>query len=135
MTDNAIADTSNWYSEDAATFGDRLAGARQVAGLDQAGLARRLGVKLKTLQKWENDLAEPRANRLSMMSGLLNVSLRWLLTGEGDGLSGPPDPEGRSANLPEIMTEIRMIRSEMVRSAERLGRLEKRLRASQPGDV
>jgi transcriptional regulator with XRE-family HTH domain len=37
--------------------------------MSQADLARKLGVKLKTdPQNWENDLAEPRANKLQMLS-------------------------------------------------------------------
>ena len=30
--------------------------------------------------------SEPRANRLSMLAGLLGVSVMWLLHGEGDGV-------------------------------------------------
>lgn len=40
----------DWYSADTATFGDRLAGARDAAGLDQRGLADKLGVKLAVIQ-------------------------------------------------------------------------------------
>ena len=79
-----------WYGEDVATFGDRLAAARHYAGLEQGEFARRLGVKLATARGWEDDLNEPRANKLQMMAGLLNVSVVWLLTGEGEGVSGAP---------------------------------------------
>lgn len=37
-------------------------------------------------------MTEPRANKLSTVSGLLNVSLRWLLMAEGDGPEAPPTP-------------------------------------------
>ena len=30
----------NWYAEEAATFGDRLAGAREASGMTQAQLAK-----------------------------------------------------------------------------------------------
>ncbi len=79
----------NWYGADVATFGDRLAGAREAAGLTQEALAERLGVRLTTLRNWEEDLAEPRGNRLQMLAGMLNVSLGWLLMAEGDGLDTP----------------------------------------------
>ena len=79
-----------WFDPDATTFGDRVAGARERAGMTQAEMAKRLGVKLKTLKGWEDDLSEPRANKLSMMAGLLNVSLLWLLSGEGEAPMGPP---------------------------------------------
>ena len=123
--------TTDWFGPDAATFGDRLAGARENAGMTQAQMAERLGVELATLQAWENDMAEPRANRLSMMAGLLNVSMTWLMNGTGDGLDSPLPYSDQSDGTKDILLEIRAIRSEMIRSAERLGRLEKRLRASQ----
>ncbi|MGK7755610.1 MULTISPECIES: helix-turn-helix domain-containing protein [unclassified Roseovarius] len=117
----------NWYDPEATTFGDRLAGAREAAGMTQKEMAQRLGVKLKTLQGWEDDISEPRANKLSTVSGLLNVSLRWLLMAEGDGPEAPADIEA-NADVTAMMTEIRALRTQIVGTAERLGRLEKTLR-------
>jgi transcriptional regulator with XRE-family HTH domain len=118
----------DWYGPDAATFGDRVAGAREVAAMTQAQLARRLGVKKATLLGWEQDLSEPRANKLSMMAGVLNVSMAWLITGEGDGMSQPDDEIIVSGDFSEILSELREIRSDMRTSAERTARLEKKLR-------
>ena len=123
-----MTDGNDWYSDRSATFGDRLAGARQAAGMTQSQLAKRLGVKVKTLRSWEEDLAEPRANRLSMLSGLLAVSLSWLLTGEGDGLDGPVEQDMVPADITEIMVELRQMKAEMMRTTDQIGRLEKRLR-------
>lgn len=97
--------------------------------MTQAELAKRLGVKLKTLKGWENDLSEPRANKLSMMAGLLNVSLLWLLSGEGEGPDGPGEDRELSRDVTEMLTEIRDIRTHLVQYTDRLGRLEKTLRA------
>lgn len=115
----------DWYSEDSATFGDRVAAAREAIGMSEEELAKRLGVRLKTIQGWEQDLSEPRANKLQMLAGVLNVSFRWLLTGEGVGVDAPLPPvnEGVSG----ILTEMRQLRAEMSRNAERLGKLEKQL--------
>lgn len=121
------ADT-DWYSEEQATFGDRLAGARDAAGLTQKDLARRLGVKLGTLRNWEDDLNEPRANKLQMASGLLGVSLTWLLTGTGDGPDQPEDNAPMPDDARAILNEMRRMRTEMQAGAARLGQLEKRLR-------
>lgn len=115
----------NWFAEDAATFGDRLAAARGAQGMTQKALARRLGVSLKTLEGWENDLREPRANRLQMLAGVLDVSISWLLTGEGQGVGA--DSEAGPVRMSELLHEMRMLRSEMQRSVARLGVLEKRL--------
>ncbi|WP_111731807.1 helix-turn-helix domain-containing protein [Roseovarius amoyensis] len=120
--------TDGWFDPDATTFGDRVAGARERAGMSQSELAKRLGVKLKTLKGWENDLSEPRANKLSMMAGLLNVSLLWLLSGEGDGPTSPEDEGELSRDVADLLTEIRDIRAQLSRSTDRLGRLEKSLR-------
>ena len=120
----------NWYSEDAATFGDRVAAAREAAGMTQAQLARRMGIKLGTLQSWEQDLNEPRANKMQMMAGLLNVSLMWLLNGEGDGLDGPPEEEDIAPEVSALLGEMRELRTQIKSSGDKLARLEKRLRAA-----
>ncbi|MHA6326769.1 helix-turn-helix domain-containing protein [Roseivivax sp. CAU 1753] len=118
----------DWYGPEAATFGDRVSAAREAAGMTADSLARRLGVKLKTLQNWENDLSEPRANKLSMMSGLLNVSMIWLLTGEGEGVSVQESDSAAPMDLRDAINELRAIRTDMKALAERAGQLEKRLR-------
>ena len=123
-----MSDTeTSWFAEEAATFGDRVAGAREAVGLSQEDLARRLGVKLKTVQGWENDLSEPRANKLQMLAGVLNVSIMWLLTGEGQGLDAPDD-SAIDQDVTALLAEIRQIKVHLGRTAEQLGRLEKRLR-------
>lgn len=119
---------TDWYGPEAATFGDRVAGAREAADMTQAQLARRLGVKKTTVRGWEEDLSEPRANKLSMMAGLLNVSIMWLLTGEGEGTASPAVETTEAQDLSAILAELRAIRSEMRANAERAARLEKRLR-------
>ena len=57
--------------------------------MTQADLASGIGVKLKTVRAGKTTWREPRANKLQMVAGLLNVSMRWLLTGEGDGSRTP----------------------------------------------
>lgn len=119
---------TDWFGPETATFGDRVAGAREHAGMTQSQLARRLGIKKATMLAWEEDLSEPRANKLSMMAGLLNVSIMWLLTGEGDGMPAPPDETGSTPDFSEILAELRAIRTDMRANAERTARLEKKLR-------
>lgn len=118
----------NWYGPEAATFGDRMAGAREAADMTQAQLARRLGVKKTSLMSWEQDLSEPRANRLSMLSGLLNVSMTWLLTGEGDDLSEPTPEDEANPDIAAVLSELRAVHTEQRGLAERAARLEKSLR-------
>ncbi len=125
-----MTDDTGWFSEEAATFGDRLAGAREAAGLNQETLAAKIGVKPSVIVGWENDLKEPRANRLQMLSGILGVSLSWLLTGQGEGPDAPDDTAPVSTDLLDLLAEMRLLRAQMVGSGEKLGQLEKRLRAA-----
>jgi transcriptional regulator with XRE-family HTH domain len=122
---------SDWYDPEATTFGDRLTGAREAAGLSQAELAKRLGVKVKTLRAWEGDQSEPRANRLSILCGILGVSLIWLLTGDGGVAWAEPAEDGDG----QLLEEIGAMRREAGALAERLALLEGRLRARLAGDA
>ncbi|MCC5955694.1 MAG: helix-turn-helix domain-containing protein [Natronohydrobacter sp.] len=126
MTETTEA--QDWYSGEYATFGDRLTAAREAQGLGAPELARRLGVKLKTIEAWENDTSEPRANKLQMVAGLLNVSIRWLLTGEGDGVSEPASVEEMEADAKAVLRDIQQMRQQMTSLATRMGMAEKRLR-------
>src|SRR6187200_2765177 len=109
------------YSDAVATFGDRLVAAREAAGMTQAELARRIGVRRQTLAGWEDDQAEPRANRLQMLAGMLNVSMIWLMSGQG---AAPPAsaPPKSGAAVAACLHDLRRLRSEHGRMAERLGR-------------
>jgi transcriptional regulator with XRE-family HTH domain len=117
-----------WFDPEIATFGDRLAGAREATGLTQPDLARTLGVRLKTLQQWEEDQSEPRANRLQMLAGMLNVSLTWLLTGEGDGLNAPVEGHSSQVHLRSVLTDLTRLKAQAVDLSGDIGRLEGRLR-------
>ncbi len=66
------------------TLGGRITLARESANLTDQQLSRRIGVLLKTVRNWETDRSEPRGNKLTMLSGVLGVSLGWLVSGEDD---------------------------------------------------
>ena len=124
---------TDWFAEDQTTFGDRLAGAREATGMSQKALASRIGVRLSVVRKWEEDRSEPRANRLQMLSGILGVSLSWLITGQGDGPDMPDDLEALPADVLSALAEIRAVRAQMSGAAERLAQIEKALRAQLGG--
>ncbi|WP_298675777.1 helix-turn-helix transcriptional regulator [uncultured Lentibacter sp.] len=120
--------SKGWFDPETSTFGDRVAGAREAAGMSQKQLAKRLGVKIVTLRNWENDMAEPRANKLSMLAGLLNVSMMWLLDGSGEGVDPEQHVTREEKDMNEILAEIVDLKSRALRTANRLGALEKKLR-------
>ena len=122
-TADAARSKDDWFDPETTTFGDRVAGAREEAGMTQTALAHRLGVKVSTLRAWEEDRSEPRANRVSTLAGMLNVSLVWLMTGEGQGASAPAEDDGH------LLRELERARREAQALGERLASLETQLRA------
>lgn len=67
----------------AETLGARIGKARKAMGLSVRQLATRMSVKPSTVEKWEQDQSQPRANKLLMLAGVLGVPVLWLLDGEG----------------------------------------------------
>jgi len=118
-----------YYGEDVATLGDRIVAAREAMEFSPEDLSCRLGVKLNTVQSWEGDHAEPRGNKAQMLSGVLGVSITWLLTGEGDGVPEPRTDDGTPALLKDVLDDMRNLKSDISQSARKLNSLEKRLRA------
>ncbi len=125
-----IADLTADFSDVASTFGDRIAVARDSIGMTQQQLARRLGIKLQTLRNWEEDRSEPRANKLQMLAGMLNVSIIWLMSGAGEGpATGLAEDVDGESDLDVLLAEMREIRLAQTTLSARFGKLEKRMRA------
>ena len=120
----------DWYGPDRATFGDRLVAAREKANLSQQDLAKRLGVKNSTIKSCENDNSEPRANRLSMLAGLLNVSITWLISAEGSGVAAPEKSDEMSDHLQDSLKELTALRVNLLKNVDKINNIEKKLRAS-----
>jgi HTH-type transcriptional regulator, cell division transcriptional repressor len=119
------------YSDNTSTFGDRMTLAREALGLDQESLAEKLGVKLKTLCNWEENRAEPRANRLQMLAGVLNVSMVWLMSGQGNQPDFVSDETHRVVE--ECLIELQSLQAEQRQMAERIHHVERRLRLAFDG--
>jgi transcriptional regulator with XRE-family HTH domain len=68
------------------TLADRLRGVLEQRGLSQTQAAERAGIPLATLNKWihQSDKApNPSAENLVALKEAFNVSVDWLVTGEG----------------------------------------------------
>jgi hypothetical protein len=63
-----------------------------------------------------------------MLSGMLGVSLVWLMTGEGEGPEEPTTLQTDDADIAVILGQMRKLRTEMTKAAQDMGRLEKQLR-------
>lgn len=64
------------------TFGERLTYIRQRRGLTQTEVARRTGVSRVTICGYEKDRREPTLFNAVALAEVLNVSLKYLATGE-----------------------------------------------------
>jgi len=133
---DSSSDDDGYFSDRSSTFGDRVAAGRRAVGLTQQALARNLGIKLKTLRAWEDDMSEPRANKLQMLAGVLGVSLIWLLTGSGDGVDDPTvAPDGViavNANTASgLLADLRAVRADHAALGQKLARLEAQMQAAQ----
>lgn len=117
------------YGDEQATLGDRIALGREYAGLSVEALAEKIGVTPTTLEEWEYDQSAPRANRLLMLAGVLNVSLIWLMSGDGEGAGDEGEAQDDETTPAAILRALRQLRIDQVRLAERAGRLERKLRA------
>ena len=124
-----MIDDLDWYGPETATFGDRLSAAIEKSGMTQKLVAKRLGIKVSTLKSWEQDISEPRANRLSMLAGLLGVSIMWLLHGEGDGVEHSDDETQVTPEINDLLFEVRALQTGLLSSADKLAKLEKQLRS------
>ena len=118
-----MPDTTTIYSDipDNDTLGGRLSRARDASGLSAAQLARRIGVRTNTIQAWESDRSQPRANRLSMLAGVLGVSLSWLLHGVGTAPS-EDDANTRAESMALQLDRLKRLHAEtaqVIRQIER----------------
>lgn len=116
------------FSDEVATFGDRLTYAREAAGLSADELAARAGVRPSIIRAWEEDRREPRGNQLQLLSGMLNVSMRWLLTGAGDQDQAPRDAGTGAEDLRALVAEMAELKAESLALARKMGQLEQKLR-------
>lgn len=125
-----MSDTANIFDHepDFDTFGGRLQRAREAADLSVKDLAWRLGVMIKTVQGWECDRAQPSSHRLTTLSGMMNVSLSWLLHGVGNGPS-----DGRYSVMPtdvdKQLTELRHLHAQ---TGQLIGRIQSDLDRLKP---
>jgi transcriptional regulator with XRE-family HTH domain len=108
---------------DMDTMGGRLSRALDAAGLTARDIAWRLGVKVATVNAWERDRSQPATHRLTMLSGLLNVSISWLLHGVG---TSPAEPAER-LNAEKVAGQLERLTSLHEETGELIGRITEEL--------
>ena len=73
-----------------SALADRIRAARENKELDQAKLAARVDVAVRTLQRWEKGEQVPDSNYLMRLVKYTGVRAEWLLTGEGEMYASLP---------------------------------------------
>jgi len=111
--------------EPTAGIGARITQARQAKNYSLNKLATALGVHADTLADWEHNRTEPRAQKLMLLAGVLNVNMAWLLEGSDEFA---PDPASPAAQRAAVKGEIAEIRRSLNGLADRLEALEGRMR-------
>lgn len=122
-----MSDTTTIFEEepDLDTFGGRLSRALDVSDLNTRELAWRLGVKTATVQEWETDRSQPGSHRLGKLSGLLNVSLSWLLHGVGTAPAEHPE-RYETTLICEQLAKLKLLHAQ---TGQLIGSIEQRLDA------
>jgi transcriptional regulator with XRE-family HTH domain len=124
----------DYYGDEVSTLGERISVARERAGLSQDDLAKALAIKSDVLENWENDAAEPRAQRMTILGGILGVSAGWLLYGIGEGVPAP-DGEVSTEEFSDerlaqmLMVELRDAQEMQSKITKRMSRIEEALGA------
>ncbi len=122
----------DYYGEAVSTLGERISVAREHAGMTETELATRLAVQRQTIDAWEGDGSEPRANKLTTLAGVLGVTPAWLLTGSGDGVPAPTDEDttldGTALRL-RLAAELREALDEQAHLHKRIARIADALAA------
>lgn len=70
-----------------ATLGDRIRVARESVGLDQAGLAERVGVEPPTVSRWESNEMRPRPKKLLQIAEVCKKSVEWLQSDDSGAMA------------------------------------------------
>lgn len=111
--------------DDGDTLGGRIARARDLSGQTAEEISAQVGVTLETYAEWENDRAEPRANKLLTLAGILGVSPAWLISGTGTG----PEAPGIGSAVAEMSAEITRLRDMAAQLTNTADALQQRMEA------
>ena len=84
IADIITKDKIGGFSMEIFSFGERLMIYRKRAGLSKKELAKRVGISVSTLTKYENDESQPNVDMLTDLAIALDISVMKLLSGFGD---------------------------------------------------
>jgi len=87
-------------------FGQRLADARERAGLTQQQLAERLGTSQRALARWERDPVALRPDQLAILTETLGVTADYLL---GRPSAKQPATKGPTGKVRQVFERVNQL--------------------------
>ena len=102
-----------------ATIGDRIRHARKDININQADLAKRVGVSQPTVANWESGVHDPRRLMLAKISDILSVPMSWLA--EGARSSFEHDKQPAAAYLRRYLQHVPVISYENAKRFANVG--------------
>lgn len=87
-------------------FGERIAQARERAGLTQVQLAERLGTTQGNITSWEREVVALRPEQLNELADALGVSADYLLGREQNNTPAPNRPPGKLRQVFERVNQL-----------------------------
>ena len=117
-----VDDLYQYHAQD-DTFGGRISLARESAMQTIEEAADQLGVTSQIWMDWECDRAAPESYHMPLMTGILGISLPWLVAGQGSG----PTPFVSVSDVVEIRRELHTAAANAVRAQNRVQELLRQL--------
>jgi transcriptional regulator with XRE-family HTH domain len=87
-------------------FGERIAAAREAAGLSQRELADRLGITQRALSWWEREEVALRPEQLAALAAALGVSADFLLGLREPKARASSGPAGKARRVFETVSKL-----------------------------
>lgn len=111
------------YSAQDDTLGGRISLARESAMRSIEEAACQLGVTTQIWMDWECDRASPESYHMPLITGVLRISLPWLVAGQGVG----PTPFVSASDVDEIRRELHTATVNAICAQNRVQELLRRL--------
>ena len=117
-----VGDYGHYRAQD-DTLGGRISLARESAMQSIEDAACQLGVTTQIWADWECDRASPESYHMPLITGVLRISLPWLVTGQGLG----PTPFVSASDVDEIRRELHTATVDAICAQNRVQELLRRL--------
>jgi transcriptional regulator with XRE-family HTH domain len=122
-----------FYNERMNGFSELLRSRRETQGLEQAELARLLGVTQQTVSKWETGVTVPRPTRVAALARTLDLDPGLLHAAAADG-EAPASADSTGRGLPAGIRLDRLGQDELVTLLDAVWRELSRRRRQREND-